>query len=348
MRTVTISVNPPLTVRAVEQAIRSPTGPESVEPTAARYAPAPSRRSSAQASVPSGEGDARVRGKATGSSGPAEGGRDANIYTARIRVYPIRRTQVSDTEQNPNGTMQSVLRSLSVLEAVAEMQPVGLSRLARVLELPKGTVSRILKTLNHAGWVAPEGDPGEVRWIITARALAVGARVMNQVDLREIARPIITQLGNETDENIHLSVPDGNMLVLVDKVHSSRSVQTVSQIGQRAPMYLTASGWAFLSRLDPADVETYLPERLVTAADSVIEREELMLELALVRERGYAINPGRWRSDVGAIASAVVDRAGNPIAALSISLPSYRLVPDLYQPYGELVRTATAKLASQL
>ncbi len=256
---------------------------------------------------------------------------------------------MSDDETNRSGTMQSVLRSLAVLEAVSEMQPIGLSRLARALDLPKATVSRILKTLEFAGWVAPDGEPGDVRWTITARALSVGAHVMNQVDLRELARPIITELGRETDENIHLSVPDGTMLVLIDKVSSSRPVQTVSQIGERAPMHLTASGWAFLSRLDPDAVDAYLPEHLEAADKStIVDRRQLTEELAVVRERGYAINPGRWRSDVSAIGAPIVDRSGKPLGAISISMPSYRLTPDIHEPYGNLVRSATEKLGAQL
>jgi IclR family transcriptional regulator, acetate operon repressor len=256
---------------------------------------------------------------------------------------------VSSTDQGSDGTMKSVLRSFAVLEAVAESQPIGLSRLSRELSLPKPTVSRILKTLQRAGWAAPEGQAGDVRWTITARALSVGSHVMSQVDLRELARPVITQLGAETDENIHLSVPDGSALVLIDKVQSSRSVQTIAQIGERVPMHLTGSGWAYLSRLDARIVDAMLPKDLaVDQPELFMDRARLIEELAEVRERGYAINPGRWRPDVASIASAVVDRTGRPLAAMSISMPSYRLVAELHEPYGQLVRAATERLGAQL
>jgi IclR family acetate operon transcriptional repressor len=136
---------------------------------------------------------------------------------------------------------------------------------------------------------------------------------------------------------------------LIDKVHSSRSVQTVSQIGQRAPMYMTASGWAFLSRLDREQIGAYLPDELVASTSlTITDRDELLGEIDQVRRRGYAINPGRWRADVAAIASAIVDKTDRPIGAVSISMPSYRLVPDLYERYGERVRLATEKLSMLL
>lgn len=253
-------------------------------------------------------------------------------------------SESSDARQG----MQSVLRALSVLEAVARSQPVGISALARSLGIPKATVHRILRTLGEAGWLAPQGAPGEQRWVLTARALAVGARVMSQDDLRERARPILEELGRRTDENIHLSVPDGDSLVLIDKVPSSRPVQTVAQVGERVPMVLTASGWAFLSHLPTSELTTRVPPVVDLADGTSLTRKEVLAELEAVASRGFAVNPGRWRTDVSAIGSAINDRQGQPVAALSISLPSYRLTDDLHEPYGQLVMEATKRISAEL
>ncbi|MEI2776130.1 MAG: IclR family transcriptional regulator [Tetrasphaera sp.] len=244
--------------------------------------------------------------------------------------------------------MQSVLRSLDTLEAISRMQPIRLSELSRAVGLPKTTVARIVRTLGEAGWIAADSSRGDPRWSLTPRALAVGATV-SQVDLREVARPALEEIGAATDENIHLSAPDEDTMVLIERVASSRSVQTVANIGDRVPMHLTASGWAYLSCLSDAEAQAVLPDVLVPTTDrSVVDREELLGDLVTVRERGYAVNPGRWRSDVAAIGAAVVNGAGHPIAAISISMPSYRFNDDLAAPYGELVREATARVSRDM
>lgn len=244
--------------------------------------------------------------------------------------------------------MQSVLRSLEVLEAVSQSQPVGISVLARTLDIPKTTVHRIVRTLAEAGWVSPLGVPGEQRWVLTARALAVGARVADQEDLRTRARSVMVGLGAKTDENIHLSVPDGDALVLIEKIASSRPVQTVSAVGERAPAALTASGWAFLSRLPEREARALVPEVVTLADGTKISVDDLMIELRTVAANGYAVNPGRWRPDVSAVGAAIEDRVGRPIAALSISMPTYRLTDELIAPYGELVRTAAGEISEGL
>lgn len=253
------------------------------------------------------------------------------------------------TEQGPRGGMQSVLRSLETLEAISRLQPVRLSNLSRAVGLPKTTVVRIVKTLSEAGWIASDTDFGDPVWALTPRALAVGATVSAGVDLRDVARPTLQELGAATDENIHLSKPDGDSMVLIERVPSSRAVQTVANIGDRVPTHLTASGWAYLAQLTPEEVDEVLPEKLAAYTDlSVVDRAAIIRELGEVRERGYAVNPGRWRADVASVGAAIVNGAGRPIAALSVSMPSYRYTAESGTRYGELVRAAAKRISDEV
>src|ERR1044072_5213519 len=68
--------------------------------------------------------------------------------------------------------MKSVIRSLRILEAVAQHQPVTVGELTKIFGLPKSTVQRTLVTLSEAGWLrASRGDT--TRWEVGARVLAV-------------------------------------------------------------------------------------------------------------------------------------------------------------------------------
>ena len=89
--------------------------------------------------------------------------------------------------------MQSVLRSLLVLEAVAEHQPVRVGELTPLLGLPKSTVQRSLETLAEAGWLR-QVDGDLTRWALTSRARSVVLRSAGEDDLREAALPSMQQL----------------------------------------------------------------------------------------------------------------------------------------------------------
>jgi IclR family acetate operon transcriptional repressor len=53
-----------------------------------------------------------------------------------------------------------------------------------------------------------------------------------------------------------------------------------------------------------------------------------------------------WRDEVSAVAAAILDPTGAPMAALSISMPTYRLGDELREQYGVLVRDAAARVTA--
>ena len=90
--------------------------------------------------------------------------------------------------------MRNVELTLQLLEEVALRQPVGVSELARVLQLPKTTVHRALKTLANSGWIAAT-EEARPSWAITLRVLTVGAHAVSaQARLRSVAIPVMEEL----------------------------------------------------------------------------------------------------------------------------------------------------------
>lgn len=245
--------------------------------------------------------------------------------------------------------MRSVITTFRVLEAVAEQQPVGLSELARALGMPKTTVQRSLSALAELGWIAAAPRSEQTRWILTTKALTIGGRVSGVSHLRAAGLPVMQELSRATEETIHLTVPEGRSIVLIDKVDSTREVRTVTWIGGHVPIHASASGKAMLSRMPEADLRALLADPLERSTrQTVTDLEQLLAELADVRERGYAVNVGGWRDDVSAVGAPIVDTGGRPVAAVSVSTPSHRLPPDIRPRYGELVHDAAVRATRTL
>jgi IclR family acetate operon transcriptional repressor len=113
-------------------------------------------------------------------------------------------------------------------------------------------------------------------------------------------------------------------------------------------MYLAASGWAYLARLPRAEAKALLPAEVSFASGGSLSRAALLDELEKVAAQGYAVNPGRWRSEVSAIGSAILGKDSRPVASMSISMPSYRFTQDLHEPYGTLVRDAATQVTEKI
>jgi IclR family transcriptional regulator, acetate operon repressor len=244
--------------------------------------------------------------------------------------------------------MRAVLNALRVLEEVATRQPIGVGELARVLDMPKSSVQRALVTLNTAGWIRPAS--GEVtRWVMTTKALAVGGRASGDLGLRDAAVPVMEDLRRRTEETIHLTVPEDDKVVLIERLETSKPLRISMALGHALPLHASANGKAVLANSGPEVIKRLLGDELPRYTDTTVtDPDQLLAELAATRERGFALNHGEWRSDVGSIAAAVLAGAENPIASLSVNIPMSRLTEESQALYGTAVAEAARTLSARL
>lgn len=240
--------------------------------------------------------------------------------------------------------MQVVATALEILEEVAAQQPVGVSEVARNLDLPKTTVQRALKTLAAAGWIrADENEP--TRWVLTTKLLATARYTGASTGLRDAAMPVMERLREQTQETIHLAVLEGDRMVVVERLDSPMILRSSYPLGYSAAVHATSTGKAYLSRLDASKVDVLLPDTLSMETKATIKAKDvLMHELTEVRRLGYACNRGELREEIGSIAAAICDSNGRPAAALSISAPIYRISADAWAFLGRLVADAASDI----
>ncbi|CAM5274860.1 IclR family transcriptional regulator OS=Streptomyces aurantiogriseus OX=66870 GN=GCM10010251_87020 PE=4 SV=1 [Streptomyces aurantiogriseus] len=245
--------------------------------------------------------------------------------------------------------MKSVTRSLRILEAVAQHQPVTVGELTKLFGIPKSTVQRTLVTLAEAGWLrANRRDT--TRWEIGARVLAVRPAALQGSSLFAAAREPMIRLRDAVNETIHLSVPDAlQCMVVVDRVDCDHAVRTFHSIGDTSPLHATAVGRAILSHLPKQDVEELIAQGLERFSDTTpADPDELRAELDRIRADGYAINTNQYRPGVCALAAPVLEESGTPLAAVAISMPDSRYDADRVPEWGRLVAGTAAEITGRL
>jgi IclR family acetate operon transcriptional repressor len=245
--------------------------------------------------------------------------------------------------------MKSVTRSLRILEAVAQHQPVTVGELTKLFGLPKSTVQRTLVTLAEAGWLRANRKD-TTRWEIGARVLAVRPAALQGSSLFAAAREPMIRLRDTVDETIHLSVPDAlHCMVVVDRVDCDHAVRTFHEIGDTSPLHATAVGRAILARLPKQDVEELIDQGLERFSDTTpTDPDELRAELDRIRTDGYAINRNQYRPGVCALAASVLDENGTPLAAVAVSMPDSRYDASRELEWGGLVVDTAAEISGRL
>jgi IclR family pca regulon transcriptional regulator len=145
----------------------------------------------------------------------------------------------------------------------------------------------------------------------------------------EVAAPHLERLVAEVKESSSLSVLDGDDIVYVARVPTSRIMTVGITVGTRFPAYATSMGRVLLSALPGPALDTYLGrvrlDRLTSR--TVPTAEALRAELARVREQGYAIVDQELEEGLRALAAPIHDRSG-VAGAVNVSAHAARLTVD--------------------
>jgi IclR family acetate operon transcriptional repressor len=238
----------------------------------------------------------------------------------------------------------SVATALTVLEELSLSEGVGVSQLARQLDLPKSTVQRTLLTLKGTGWVRRDAN---ARWGLTLRCAVVGQRVMSRTTLSEVVRPIIVELRDETHETVRCFLIETMNIVLLDVADSDQAVRAVEEeLPNSVPLHATAIGKAALA-LRPDELAALLKKPLQGVTRKTITDPDVLLQdIEQVRRRGWAQMREEMHLDVGGVA-AVSDLTSGVMIGMGVTYPMHRASEGKTESYGRFVKDF-ANRAAQL
>ena len=243
------------------------------------------------------------------------------------------------------GFVYSVEKAFMIVELLAK-HPTGLtiSYISSELNWSKSTVHRFLSTLLELGYVRQKEDNN---YCLSLKFLAISNSIINSLELRDIAKPFLQRLAKETNTDVHLAILEGFDSVFIDRVDGDVPLTTNFHIGRRAPAYCTAVGKVILAHMSDEDLERRAPSKTFKSftQNTITSLDELKKELAIIREREYAIDNSEHNVEIGCIASAIKDFQGKTVAAISVSGPVQKV---LGENSSELVRLVKkyAKLIS--
>jgi IclR family transcriptional regulator, pca regulon regulatory protein len=242
---------------------------------------------------------------------------------------------------------QSVAKALAVVRAFGgDRRALNLEEIAAAAGITKSSAQRMIHTLQHLGYV--RRDTHAKRWVLSPRVLTIGYAYLSGHALIEGATSHLLGLNVSTGESVSLSEPDGTQMVYIARFPSHRHFHIHMPIGRSLPMFCTAAGRAYLSRL-PADEVSDILDRSVLRAltpNTVTDKKRVLALIRKAREAGYAsANQECYRGDL-TIGAPIMGGHGRPVAAVNISGPTSRwTLEDLAQRWAPLLME-TARAAS--
>jgi DNA-binding IclR family transcriptional regulator len=203
--------------------------------------------------------------------------------------------------------------------------------------LPKSTVTRLIHTLGKLDYLTYLQDSGKYR--LGPAMLTLNTTPREQLDVREIARPLMQELAASTGAQVALLTRDQLSVLYLETFRGQSLVTLNLSVGSRIPLAVTAGGRAYLAGL-PAAERANLLERIRSLDEHAWLTLEPQIQAALneYAETGCCTSMGDWVRQVHGVAAPLALGPGVPLMVVSIAG-----VADLY-PAEKMMNEIRPKL----
>lgn len=159
------------------------------------------------------------------------------------------------------------------------------------------------------------------KYSLGLRFLNIATKIIDSIDIREIAHPYLTELEKITGEAIHLTTFDGKNVVYIDKIESEKPIRMYSKIGNIAPMHCTAVGKVILTFQKKEKINEIIKkvEFIRYTKNTITNEKRLRNCLEEIRKRGYAVDDSEYEEAICCIAAPIRDYSKRVNSAVSIS-----------------------------
>lgn len=263
-------------------------------------------------------------------------------------VQPSRADIDDDAEDRQRAGIQSLGRAFAILEEVARHRDgIGLADLSKRVGLHNSTTFHLVKTMVSLGYIRQEKD--SKRYRVGRPLFALAASSLDEIEMVNVATPILEDLARETGESSHFAVRMGDAVVVIARTSGPGAFQLTDRVGVVRPAHCTALGKIVLASLRPDQLERFLQrvELKPSTEKSITEAKVLLREIAEVRRNGIAFDDGEFNIEVRCVAVAVKDFTGGIIGALGISGPIWRLSLQALQSRAKILQAAADRLSAE-
>ena len=238
--------------------------------------------------------------------------------------------------------IQALARASAIIDVIAAggAEGVGLSEISRATALNKTTAFNLLASLVTLRFIEQDEH---TRWYrLGLRNIELGRIVQKRLHIPNLARPMLVDLCNKTNETVSLALPDLLDVFVVDSIGGSHFLHVAANPGSRSMYHCTALGKAVLAQWDePTRRALYrncgLPR---LTPHTITDIDTLEAQLLEILDRGYALDVEENAVGATCIGASIFNGFGDVAAAISVTGPSNRMTADALDQFAMDVVTA--------
>jgi IclR family acetate operon transcriptional repressor len=258
------------------------------------------------------------------------------IRTAFVLWKQARGMGIDQLQKANPYLIASVDRALDLLVILSKSpREMGVTELSKLLNVQKSTVHSLLVTLAQRGFVR---QTAESRYTLGLQLIQLGTICSERLDIRTVARPIMLELAEQSQEVALLAMLSKAELMIVEKIEPQRAFVLIPKFDFSITLHSTAIGKVLLANSTASFIESVLDRGLAKYTQQTLtDRDVVLAELTAVRDQGYAVGCNETIEGISCIAAPIYDAAGQVAAALSISGSTSSLTAERRQELVSMV-----------
>jgi DNA-binding IclR family transcriptional regulator len=242
-----------------------------------------------------------------------------------------------------------IARAFQVLEAFRhEKNRLTLTDLTKLTGMPKGTVQRILFTLQKEGYLIKSEE--DKTYKLSMKFFQLASVALKELDVIPISRPHLKRIRDQTGECVYLNIIHEDERMCVDFFAGHHELQAYVHIGQRSPLYAGASAKALLAFLPDEEIERILNGKTIEkiTPNTITDKREIWQEIVKIREKGFAVSQAERIEGIVSISFPIFNYANDVVASISMMIPTARAkketLPDYIRQLGQAAKTISNEL----
>ncbi|MBE3554623.1 MAG: IclR family transcriptional regulator [Thermicanus sp.] len=245
--------------------------------------------------------------------------------------------------EDEKNSVRSVERALDILLGFANEPEMGLTDIAKKVNLHKSTVFRLLGTLELKGFIIR--DPKTDKYRLGYRILELATNLHRPDDPFAILLPEMEQLRDSLGETVSLYIREGLERIRILAVQSNQTIRRYAPIGQRMPLTVGASSKVLVAFADPSLFQMMKDEMIWPKN---IDPAKYLSQIEEIRRLGYATSMEEREPGVSAVSAPILKRNGEIFAALAVSGPVQRLMPARMKEIAPIVVEAANRMSRMI
>jgi DNA-binding IclR family transcriptional regulator len=274
----------------------------------------------------------------------------SKVTVAKAEIHPAL-AEGDDSEESRAGRAPAARSTtgdlLNLVQELAGFDRIGVTRLARHMEIPVATTYRMLRTLERTGYVEQLRESKEYR--LTLKLFELGCQVASRTTMRDVASIEIERLAQQAQLTANLGVLVQDHVLYLERVEMSDVVTLNLRPGSRVPATCTAMGKAMLAA-ETRPIREIVGDGPYPARteNSIVTYHDLMAEVARIQRVGYAVDCEEFNLALWCVAAPIMGSRQAQNGAVSLASYGVRLDENERERLGKLVTACAHRISRRI